>query len=212
MAIYSADSSMYTFTETRASSWLSGNYDFISSDSQISTPFMDSPITPFLQLSAEPSPKISTHPLPTTPTETEDMASETVMPFHGDKEESQEDFLHTFYRRMGNKTNDSRKNQFCYYLQANGAADEWFSDLAVKEKKSWKDIKAAFEKRWPQKKQIKKTEEEYEDEIVGRKLKAEDLEKKEVVAGRENYTHIAWADKMATLVKGTKWEKTTNQL
>ena len=126
MAIYSADSSMYTFTETRVSSWLSGNYNFISLDSQIGTPFTASPITPFLLLSAEPSPKISTHPLPTTPTETEDMASETVTPFYGDKEdESPEDFLHTFYRRMGNKTNDSRKNQFCYYLQANGAADEW---------------------------------------------------------------------------------------
>ena len=206
MAIYSADSSMYTFTETRASSWLSGNYDFISLDSQISTPFMASPITPFLQLSAELSPKISTYPLPTTPTENKDIASETVTPFHGDKEDkSLEDFLHAFYRRMGNKTNYSRKNQFCYYLQANGAADKWFLDLADEEKKSWKDIEVAFEKRWPQKKQIKKTEEEYKDEIMGWKLKAEDLGKKEVVAGRETYTHIAWADKMATLIKGAKW-------
>ena len=76
----------------------------------------------------------------------------------------------------------------------------------------WKDIEIAFEKRWPQKKQVKKTKEEYKDEIVGWKLKVEDLGKKEIVSGRETYTHIAWADKMAMLVKGTKWEKTTNQL
>ena len=48
-------------------------------------------------------------------------------------------------------------------------------------------------------------DDEYEDEIVERKLKLEDLGKKEKVAGREVYTHIAWADKMATSVKGAKW-------
>ena len=45
--------------------------------------------------------------------------------------------------------------------------------------------------RWPRKKQIKKTDDEYEDEIMGRKLKDEDLGKKEKIAGREVYTHIA---------------------
>ena len=40
----------------------------------------------------------------------------------------------------------------------------------------------------------------------------EDLGKKEKIAGREVYSHIAWADKMATSVKGAKWEKTTNHL
>jgi hypothetical protein len=47
---------------------------------------------------------------------------------------------------------------------------------------------------------------------MGRKLKSEDLGKKEKVAGRDVYTHIAWANKMATSIKGAKWEKTTNQL
>jgi hypothetical protein len=57
---------------------------------------------------------------------------------------------------------------------------------------------------------VKKMDNKYEDEIKGRKLKAEDLGKKEKVTGREVYTHIAWADKMATSVKGAKWETTTN--
>ena len=211
MAIPSIDSSAYMFTETRLSSQLSRTYNFISPDSQIGMPFMASPI--ILHLPAEPSSNTPTHPLPTTPTETEGMAPETVTPFHGDKEdESPEDFLWAFYRRIGNKIEDSRKNQFWYYLQANSVADEWFTDLDDEEKKMWKDIEIAFEKRWPQKKQVKKTEEEYKDEIVRRKLKAEDLGKKEIVVGRETYTHIAWADKMEMSVKGAKWEKTTNQL
>ena len=91
-------------------------------------------------------------------------------------------------------------------------ADEWFSDLVDNDKKTWEDIESAFRKRWPRKKQTKKTDEEYEDKIMGRKLRTEDLGKKEKVAGREIYTHIAWANKMATSVKQAKWETTTNHL
>ena len=80
------------------------------------------------------------------------------------------------------------------------------------EKKTWPDIEKEFKKRWPRKKQVKKTDDKYEDEIVGRILKEEDLGKKEKVAGRDIYTHIAWADKIATSVKGAKWEKTTTHL
>ena len=113
---------------------------------------------------------------------------------------------------MGDKSDDFKKSQFPYYLQADGVADEWFTDLIDDNKKTWKDIEAAFMARWPRKKQVKKTDDEYEDEIMGRKLKDEDLGKKEKIARREVYTHIAWADKMAQSVKGAKWEKTTNQL
>ena len=141
------------------------------------------------------------------------MATETITPFQGDREdENPEDFLRAFYRRMGDKSNDTKKAQFPYYLQADSVADEWYADLVDNEKKSWGDIEIAFKKRWPRKKQVKKTDDEYEDEILGRKLKTEDLGKKEKVAGRDVYSHITWADKMATSVKGAKWEKTTNHL
>ena len=91
-------------------------------------------------------------------------------------------------------------------------ADEWYMDLTDNNKKTWNDIKKAFRKRWLRKKQVKKTDDEYEDEIMRRKLKTEDLGKMEKVAGREVYIHIAWADKMATSVKGAKWGSTTNHL
>ena len=141
------------------------------------------------------------------------MTTEHVTPFHGDKEdENPDDFLQSYYRRMGDKTDDFKKSQFPYYLQSDSAADEWFLDLHDDDKKTWNAIEKAFLVRWPKKKQVKKTDDEYEDEIVGRKLKAEDLGKKEKIAGREVYTHVAWADKMAQSVKGARWEKTTNQL
>ena len=113
---------------------------------------------------------------------------------------------------MANKTDDTRKAQFSYYLQLYSIADDWFSGLAKEEKKSWSVIEKSFEKRWPKKKLIKKTEEEHKDEILGRKLKEEDLGKKEKMGGTDVYTHIAWADKMAMSVRGTGIEGSNNHI
>jgi hypothetical protein len=225
-----ATSSVLNPTNTsRPSSQLSSSYELINTASQVNTPFTTSPTLSIPHL--PPNPPTSTpetSPPPSTPsspsniepnaglpvtTKTEDMAAEIITPFHGDKEdENPEDFLRAFYRRMGDKTDDTRKAQFPYYLQADSVADDWYAGLVDNEKKTWGDVENAFRKRWPRKKQVKKTDEEYEDEIMGRKLKTEDLGKKEKVAGRDVYTHIAWADKMATSVKGAKWEKTTNHI
>ena len=186
---------------TRASSRLSGNYEFITPKtpaSPVSTPFSSRPITP-------------PHLSPKTNTETEDMSAEIIPPFHGDKEdENPEDFLRAFYRRMSDKSDETKKTQFQYYLQADSVADEWYAGLVDDEKKAWGDIEAAFKKRWPRKKQAKKTQEDYEDEILTRKLKDEDLGKMEKIAGRDVYSHVAWADKMATSVKGANLERSTN--
>ena len=87
---------------TRALSRLSRTYDLIADTSQISMPFSLSPNNP-------PT------PLPATqnPPEFEDMASEQITPFQGDKEdENPEDFLRSFFRRMGNNTDDVKKPNF----------------------------------------------------------------------------------------------------
>jgi len=141
------------------------------------------------------------------------MATEHVDPFHGDKEdENPEDFLRSFYRRMGTSNDETKRRQFKYFLQADSAADEWFEELQQDDKKDWNAVEEAFNKRWPRKKAAKKTKEEYEEEITGLKMKMEDLGKKEKTAGREVYSHIVWADKMATIVKGAKIETTTTYI
>ena len=141
------------------------------------------------------------------------MTTEHITPFHGDKEdENPEDFLRSFYRRMGTASEDTRKQQFRYFLQADSAADEWFDDLPTADKKDWNTIEAAFNKRWPRKKAVKKTKEEYEEEITSTPLQMENLGKKEKTAGRETYSHITWADKMETMVRGAKIESTTTYI
>ena len=96
------------------------------------------------------------------------MPTEQVDPFHGDREdENPEDFLRSFFRRMGTSNDDVKKQQFKYFLQADSAADEWFEELQQADKKDWSAIEEAFNKRWPRKKAAKKTTEEYEEEITG---------------------------------------------
>jgi hypothetical protein len=120
--------------------------------------------------------------------------------------------MRSFFRRMGNLTDAVKKQQFPNFLQADSVANDWFEDLAAVDKKDWDAIEAAFRKRWPRKKAVKKTTEEYEEEITGLQLKMEDLGKKEKVAGREVYAHIAWADKMGTIVRGAKLESTSTYI
>lgn len=141
------------------------------------------------------------------------MTSEQVTPFHGDKDdENPEDFLRSFFRRMGTSDDDTRKQQFPNFLQADSVADEWYEELKEKDKAKWSAIEEAFRTRWPRKKPAKKTSEEYEEEIRELQLKTEELGKKEKVSGREVYTHIAWADKMATVIRGAKLESSTTHI
>ena len=112
----------------------------------------------------------------------------------------------SFFRHMGTASNTIKKQQFLNFLQADSIADEWYEDLQPADMADWIAIETAFRKCWPQKKAVKKTTEEYEEEITCTKLKMEDLGKKEKVVGREVYPHIAWADRMEMVIKGAKLE------
>lgn len=194
----------YTST-TRPVSRLS-DFEFIST-SRPDTPFKITPST------SPTKHTFATTAKTTPPQSAETMASEQVAPFHGDKDdENPEDFLRSFFRRMGTSTDEVRKQQFPNFLQADSVADEWFEELAGNEKESWAKIETAFRARWPRKKAAKKTNEEYEEEVRGLELKMEELGKKEKIAGRDVYTHIAWAEKMGTIVRGAKLENTTTHI
>ena len=70
----------------------------------------------------------------------------------------------------------------------------------------WEGIEAGFMVKWPRAVVVKKMSMEYEEELLGLKLRAQDLGRKEEVAGREVYMHIAWADNMWRLAKGARVE------
>lgn len=208
---YSTENSQTTIpTDTRSSGYSS--FDLIDGN-LTSTPFENTPsASPLKTSSLLPGNKPPT-PQPELELSDEIMSSEQVAPFYGDKEdENPEDFLRAFFRRMGTANDDVKKLQFPNFLQADSIADEWYEDLAPLDKKDWNAIVTSFRKRWPRKKAVKKTIEEYEEEITGLHLKMEDMGKKDKIAGRDVYSHIAWADKMAAVVKGAKLEDTTTYI
>lgn len=84
--------------------------------------------------------------------------TEQVNLFHGDKEDKNpKDFLCSFFRHMGMSSNEVKKQQFKYFLQADSAADKWFDKLQQVDKKDWKAIEEAFNRHWLWKKVVKKT-------------------------------------------------------
>ena len=194
----------FSLANTQSSSSLS-TFNLVDS-TQINTPFDSTPLT-----SPSKAPPVT---LPDTASLGPDngMATEPVKIFHRDKKDKNpDDFLRSFFRRMGS-ANDFKKKQFKYFLQADSIADKWFNELQHDDKKDWDTIEAAFNKCWPKKIVAKKTKEEYEAEITGLHLKMENLGKKETITGREVYAHIAWEDNMEMAVKGAKLEETTTYI
>ncbi|KAF8988407.1 hypothetical protein BDQ17DRAFT_1334551 [Cyathus striatus] len=105
---------------------------------------------------------------------------------------------------MGTHTNAHKCKQFVLFLYSDSVVHYWYKALPSEDKESWENLSAAFRKRWPKKTVALKTELEYKAEIMGCVLETKDLLKKEVVAGREVYRYIAWANCMLTLTMGAK--------
>ncbi|KAF5385081.1 hypothetical protein D9615_000997 [Tricholomella constricta] len=139
-------------------------------------------------------------PIPDPRTPDDDMPA-NVEPFWGDRpDENGQDFLRAFNRAMGDKADAVKCKLFVNYLHADSEADEWYAALPPDVRADWDDMETAFHARWPRATVARKTAMEYEEEILALQLKEEALGLKETVAGREVYTHIAWADKMSALV------------
>ncbi|KAF5381400.1 hypothetical protein D9615_008427 [Tricholomella constricta] len=124
-----------------------------------------------------------------------------VDPFWGDRpDENAQDFFRAFNRAMGDKTDDVKRRLFVNYLRADSEADEWYAALTPNIRTDWAEIERAFHLRWPKATVARKTMMEYEEDVLAMKMKEETLGQKETVAGRDVYTHIAWADRMGALV------------
>ncbi|KAF5366922.1 hypothetical protein D9615_010679 [Tricholomella constricta] len=149
------------------------------------------------------SPTAPTSPLriPTPIPDADDDMPANIEPFWGDRpDENGQDFFRAFNRAMGDKSDNVKRKLFVNYLHADSEADEWYAGLPANVRGDWDQIEQAFHLRWPRATVARKTAMEYEEEILAMQLKEESVGLKETVAGREVYTHIAWADRMGALV------------
>ncbi|KAF8235635.1 hypothetical protein L208DRAFT_1256225 [Tricholoma matsutake] len=129
--------------------------------------------------------------------------SHHIEPFWGDRDnENPQDFLQSFKWAMGDKPDAHKRKQFINYLHADSVVDDWYGSFDAAILVDWALMEAEFHTQWPKAAVVKKTSTEYEEELLGLRLKEEELGKKETVAGKEAYTHLIWADKMQKLAKG----------
>ncbi|KAG6852382.1 hypothetical protein C0991_012549, partial [Blastosporella zonata] len=136
--------------------------------------------------------------------DTNDMANRVVDLFWGDDAHNKnpQDFFKSFDWAMHTKDDASKRRQFLNWLHSGSIAEAWFTGLAEEVKADWTLVEEAFNARWPPVAIAVLTEDEFEEALLGCRLQDDKLGLKEVVADREVWSHIAWANKMGRLAAG----------
>ena len=131
----------------------------------------------------------------------------TTAVFWGDGEqegENPQDFMNGLELSFMQKTTISEADKiktFKLKLKAGSAAKEWFTNLPETDKATWAQLQVAFEKKWPERTAPTKTREEKQTELKQAVLREDQLGRKEKVNGVDEWSHIAWADRVQRLAE-----------
>lgn len=158
---------------------------------QVATPFLTKPeifIVP-------PAPSSTPVPSP-TPKRKQPMSRVGLELFKGDgnTNENSQNFIRLFRRDTADQDNQGRCELFKDYLCQGSPADDWYEELKPNVQEDWNLLRAEFDKRWPKVKPVKKSAQEYEDELMSTKLETSALGTKVTVGGMEVWSHVAWAN------------------
>lgn len=130
--------------------------------------------------------------------------------FWGDGEqegENPQDFINGVERSFIHRSSLSEKEKvrtFELWLKSGRAAEVWWGELPKEKKETWESVREAFEERWPRKLVTAKTVEELHTLLGTTVLKVEELGKRVMVNGAEEFSHVAWADKVERYGKALK--------
>lgn len=130
----------------------------------------------------------------------------------GNASENPQNFIRHFQRDTMDLDDVTRCRTFPTYICASSVADDWYDDLESATKFNWEELEKAFEKRWPKIRQVKKTPQEYEDELMNTHLEETALAKKVDVGGSEVWSHVAWADKIYRIAANAGIESTSTYI
>ncbi|KAG6905709.1 hypothetical protein DXG01_001190 [Tephrocybe rancida] len=140
-----------------------------------------------------------------TPPPDVDMPEEKTTLFWGDigrAGEDPQDFINSVELRFigkANATDTDRITTFRLSLKTGSDAHAWFKGLDDTTTATWTSLKTAFNLKWPEKVQATKTTEEKTSTLMAAELKSEDVGKRINVNGVEEWSHIAWADRVKCL-------------
>ena len=115
----------------------------------------------------------------------------------GEDEVTSKDFMKVYRRATVNNSNmntdPAKIENFQNYLESDSPAEEWYEDEGKKLTK-WTDFELAFFTKFPMMDKAKKMAVELERELVGLRLRVEDLGKKEKYGGQEVWSHVVFVE------------------
>ncbi|KAK7033439.1 hypothetical protein R3P38DRAFT_3186970 [Favolaschia claudopus] len=148
--------------------------------------------------------------------------AEIVPMFSGDPETTNDPnavsastFLKKFRSHMRDlaATTDAAKIEaFEDYLVEDSTAEKWFKDLqaGAGAVTTWMALQAAFTTRFPGPQKAEKTVQEWERQLVGARIKAEDLDTTVQVGGTTVYAYIHFASQLLEMAKLAKIHTTSS--
>ncbi|KAJ7710328.1 hypothetical protein B0H17DRAFT_1190099 [Mycena rosella] len=133
----------------------------------------------------------------------EDMMDTTIKLFKGDGVgENATDFLNAIRCRIllsAAWTDDQKIEYFELSLKDGSYASNWFAKLKVADKKTFKDLAAAFRTQWPVKEMVEKSKGEVQEELLGLALTLGEVGVRVEEDGIQEWGHVRWALKVAEL-------------
>lgn len=124
--------------------------------------------------------------------------------FHGKESENVQNFLQSTeaYFLVNQIADEAVKVAlFAALISAGSQADHWWTNLDVQHKAAWRDVKAAFEVKWPAITVVGKTQLEYQKELLALRLKEEDVGERLTLAEITTWSHIHFHNQLTTLVQ-----------
>jgi hypothetical protein len=89
------------------------------------------------------------------------------------------------------------------YLKENSPAEKWYhaTTTGANPPTTWKQLETAFVTRFSTLQEAEHTPQEYERELLGMKLKVDDLDTTVMVGGSQVFTHVQYASRLLELAK-----------
>ena len=120
---------------------------------------------------------------------------------NGHAGENPQDFIKRFESKDLKDTMTEEKKTAAFYnrLKSGNTAEEWYDALPAVDTASWAAVKTAFQAHWPKKTTSSKSANDKSNLLKGHVLKEEELGKWEDDDGRDELSHVIWANKILTL-------------
>ena len=120
---------------------------------------------------------------------------------NGHAGENPQDFIKKFKSKDVKDTmmEEKKVTAFTNRLKLGNTAEEWFDALAIADKGTWANVKRAFLVRWPKKTASSRSALDKSNRLKGHILKEDELGVWQEEDGRDELSHVLWANKILSL-------------